>query len=146
MSMPGYTGQKTLPRALNATSSNAPDVLPSTAPIVTYPIELIPNCLRCCGDRLGRSGPLRCHDLAQFGDMGGRRNAAKRGRGAAEEASETRREMTVAGKARIERDGGEIVAVVENGIQRMRQPFVQHVIVDRGADRVAKDMAEMKRR
>ena len=63
---------------------------------------------------------LRCHDLAQFGDVGSRRNAAKRGRGAAEEASEPRREMAVAGKARIERDGGEIVAAVENGIQRMR--------------------------
>ena len=90
--------------------------------------------------------PPRCHDLAQFGDVGGRRNAAERGRCAAEKAAETRREMAVAGEPRIERDGGEIVAAVENGIQRVRQPFVQHIIVDRGADRVAKHMTEMKRR
>jgi hypothetical protein len=51
--------------------------------------------------------PPRCHDLAQFGDVGGRRNAAERGRGAAEKAAETRREMAVAGEPRIERDGGE---------------------------------------
>ena len=66
--------------------------------------------------------------------MGRGRDPAQRGRGAAEEAAESRGKMAVAGKSGIERDGGEIVAAVEHGIQRMRQPLMQDIVVDRGAD------------
>src|ERR1700704_6053049 len=78
--------------------------------------------------------------------MGGSGDAAQRSRGAAEEAAEAGCEMAVAGKPGIERDRGEIVAAVEHGIQRMRQPFMQDIVVDRGADAVAKYVAEMERR
>src|ERR1044072_795512 len=88
----------------------------------------------------------RCHDLAQFGEAGGGRRAAQFSRRAAEEAAEARGEMAVAGKAGIERDGREIVIAIEHGIQRLRQTFLQHVVVDRGADHLAEYMAEMERR
>ena len=54
--------------------------------------------------------------------------------------------MAVAGKAGVQRDGREIVAAVENGIQGMRQPLMQDIIVDGSADRLAKHVTEMKGR
>ena len=54
--------------------------------------------------------------------------------------------MAVASEACIERDRGQIVAAIEHGIERPRQPLVQHVIVDRRADHLVEHVAEMERR
>src|SRR5438046_2458300 len=78
--------------------------------------------------------------------MGGGRGAPERCRGTAEETAEARGKVAVAGKSGVERDGREVAAAIEHGVQRMRQPLMQHVFVDRGPDHLAKHMAEMERR
>src|SRR5258708_33922679 len=89
--------------------------------------------------------PARCHDLAQFGDLRRPRGSPQRQRRAAEKAAEAGRKMAVAVEPGIERDSREIVAAVEYGIQRLRQPFVQDVGIDRGSDHLAEGAAEVKR-
>src|SRR5262245_2678119 len=86
----------------------------------------------------------RCHDLAQVGELAGARGTTERERRAAEEGTEARGEMAVAGKAGIERDGRQVVVTIEHGIQRLRQTFLQHVVVNRGADHLPKHVAEME--
>jgi hypothetical protein len=66
--------------------------------------------------------------------------------GAAKEASEARREVTVAGKPSLERNSREIIAAVENSIEAARETLVQNIVVDRGADHLPEDVTEMERR
>src|SRR5690242_11771402 len=88
----------------------------------------------------------RCHDLAQFGHAAPARAPAQLRRRAAEKTSEARREMAVAGKAGLERDGGQIAAVLDNGIEARSKALAQHIVIDRDAGHLPKDVAEMKRR
>src|SRR5579885_2804555 len=81
------------------------------------------------GGVVGGSVRARCHDLAQFGKLCRGGGAAKRGRGAAEEAAEARGEMAVAGEAGIECDGGQIVAAIEHGVERLREALMHDVVV-----------------
>lgn len=69
---------------------------------------------------------------------------SQRGWSATEEVPEPGREVTVAGKTRLKRDPGEIVAAVEHRGERLRQPLAQHVLMDRGADQFAENVAQMK--
>jgi hypothetical protein len=91
--------------------------------------------------KLGELSAPRCHDLAQFSGMLGWSDAPQRGRGATEEASEARREVTVARESAIERDSREVIAAVNNGIKSVRQTLVQDVVLDRCANHLAEHMA-----
>ena len=53
--------------------------------------------------------------------------------------------MAVAGKSGIERDGGDILAV-ENSVERIGKALTHNVVVDRGADDLAEDTAQVERR
>ena len=44
-----------------------------------------------------------------------------------------------------EEHADQAIAAIEHGIQRMGQPLVQDIVVDRGADTVAKHVAEVER-
>jgi hypothetical protein len=60
--------------------------------------------------------------------------------------SEARRKVAVACKSGIERDSREVAAAVKNGIKRVREALMQHIVVDRGANHLAKDVAQMEGR
>src|ERR1700760_2744902 len=96
------------------------------------------TCLPFRRGLLGKSVRARCHDLAQFGNMGGRRNAPQRRRRIAEKAAEARGEVTVACKSGVERDRGEVVVAIQYRIQRSRKAFAQDIVVNRDPDHFAK--------
>jgi hypothetical protein len=112
------------------------DFLPSIAPIVTYPIAFTVALPPLRRGLLGKSVQARCHDLAQFGNMGGSHNAPQRRRRVAEKAAEARGEVTVACKSGVERDRGEVVAAIQYRIQRSRKVFAQDI--NRDPDHFAK--------
>jgi hypothetical protein len=93
--------------------------------------------------KIGKLPAPRCHDLAGLGGFFACSGASQHYRGAAEEATEARREVTVARKTGIERDGGE-VAAIENDVDCLRQALVQDIVVKRRADQLPEHVAQME--
>lgn len=54
--------------------------------------------------------------------------------------------MAVAGKSGIERDGREIIAAVEHGIERAGEALAQDIVINGSAGRLAKHVTQVKRR
>ena len=87
---------------------------------------------------LSPAGNPRCHDLAKVVDPCGVCRSPQRYRRTAEKPPKPRGEMTMAGESGIEGDAGDVLVAVHNGIQRLRQPLTQHIVVERSADKPAK--------
>src|SRR5262249_21352546 len=95
--------------------------------------------------KLGKLPAPRCHNLAGLDGLFAGSGAAQHRRGAAEEATEARREVAVTRKSGIERNGRK-VAAFKNGIDRLCEALVQDILVKRGANHLPEQMAQMKGR
>src|SRR5262245_43355737 len=87
-----------------------------------------------------------CHDLAQFTNLFGCCQAAQCARRATEKTSEARRKVAMAGKSRIEGDGGQVLTTGKHGRKGQRQTLLQDIAVDRGTNHLAEKVAQMERR
>jgi hypothetical protein len=94
--------------------------------------------------KLGKMAPVRCHDLAEFGNVLGGRDTPQRRRCATKEPSEARGEVAMACKSGIQGDCRQVTAALKNDIQRVGEALLLDVVVDGRADRLAEDMAQME--
>src|SRR5688572_6764217 len=70
------------------------------------------------GTSLDGSDGLRCHDLAELGNLSGPRAGAQRAGRDAEQRAKARGEMAVGGEAGVLRDAAEVGAGVEDRMER----------------------------